>query len=132
MIKLNYINFILLIGFIALPIAGLMLHLKLHPDLTYLTWILWFDIAIITLLYLFNKSLIYGFILNTVFFVVGVVMHIMYVPGGGISDILLSIPDFSLGFILWALNKDEYGIKEDSAKPEIKSLRKNQENKKRN
>jgi len=120
MIKLNYLNLILLIGFIALPIAGLMLHLKLHPALTYLTWILWFDIIAITLLYMSNKTLIYGFILNTVFFVVGVIMHLMYVPGGGISDILISIPDFSLGFILWALNKDEYGIKDESI-PENKN-----------
>ena len=124
MIKLTYTNLILLIAFVALPVAGLMLHLKLHPDLTYLTWILWFDIIVITLLYLFRKTLIYGFILNTVFFATGVVMHLTYVSGGGISDILLSIPDFSLGYILWGLNKDEYGIKEDSAKPEIKSLRK--------
>lgn len=102
--KFSHINIILLIGLIALPIAGLMLHLKLHADKTYLTWILLFDIIIITLLYLFNNTRFYGFVLNSVFFTVGVIMHIMYVPGGGLSDILLSIPDFSIGYVLWILN----------------------------
>ena len=32
-------------------------------------------------------------------------MHIMYVPGGGITDILLAIPDFSIGYVLWIQNK---------------------------
>ena len=28
----------------------------------------------------------------------------MYVKGGGLTDILLSIPDFSIGYVLWYLN----------------------------
>ncbi|MBT4136184.1 hypothetical protein HOD75_01800 [archaeon] len=126
--KLNTTNIILLIAFIALPIAGLMLHLKLHPDLTFLTYILWFDIIAITLMYLFNKSIFYGFALNSVFFIVGVIMHIMYVPGGGISDILLAIPDFSIGYVLWIQNKIEEPIskkpkevtKKEETEPTIK------------
>ncbi len=105
LIKFDLQNILLLLAFIALPVAGLMLHLKLHPDLTYLTYILWFDIIIISILYLFDKTRFYGFVLNTVFFAVGVIMHIIYVPGGGITDILLSIPDFSIGFVLWRMNK---------------------------
>ena len=111
MMKFDLQNVFLLLALIALPIAGLMLHLKLHADLTYLTYILLFDIVIITLLYLFKKTIFYGFILNTVFFIVGVIMHIIYVPGGGISDILLSIPDFSIGFVLWRLN---YSFEEEN------------------
>lgn len=107
MLKLNLNNIFLLIALIALPVAGLLLHLKLHPDLTFLTWILWFDIIVITLLYLWQKTRFYGFALNTTFFVVGVIMHAMYVPGGGITDILISIPDFSIGFALWVLNRKE-------------------------
>lgn len=106
MIKFNINNILMLIAFIALPIAGLMLHLKLHPDLTFLTWILWFDIIIISMLYLWEKTRFYGFALNSMFFIVGVIMHLIYVPSGGISDILLSIPDFSLGYILWVLNRN--------------------------
>jgi len=105
MIKLNSVNLILLIALIALPIAGLILHLKLHPNYIFLTYILLFDIVIITLLYLFKKSIFYAFILNTVFFLVGVIMHIIYVTNP-ISDILLSIPDFGIGYVLWKLNKD--------------------------
>jgi len=105
MLKLNLNNIFLFVGLIALPIAGLLLHLRLHPDLTFLTWILWFDIIVISLLYLWEKTRFYGFVLNSVFFIVGVIMHAMYVPGGGISDILISIPDFSIGFALWVLNR---------------------------
>jgi len=94
---------ILMIGFVALPIAGLMLHLKLHPDYVWLTYILWFDIIAISLMYLSKKTIFYGFMLNTVFFIVGVIAHATVVPGGGISDILISIPDFSIGYALWSL-----------------------------
>jgi hypothetical protein len=78
-----------------------MLHLKIHPTYNYLTYLLLFDVIVISLLYLFEKTRFIGFILNTVFFIVGVIMHITYVPGGGISDILISIPDFSIGYALW-------------------------------
>ncbi len=103
-IKFDSINILLLLGLIALPVAGLMLHLKLHSDLVFLTYVLLFNIVIIPLLYLFDKTRFYGFALNTVSFVVGVIMHVMYVPGGGISDILLAVPDFAIGYVLWRLN----------------------------
>ena len=105
MIKFDSKNIVLLLGLIALPIAGLMLHLKLHPDYGFLTYVLLFDIIVITLLYLFKKTLFYAFDLNSVFFIIGVIMHIFYVPGVGISDILISISDFSIGYELWRINK---------------------------
>ena len=89
----------------ALPIAGLLLHLKLHPTYDFLTYTLLFDIIIITLLYLFKKTIFYAFILNSVLFITGVIMHFAYVGLGGISDILISIPDFVIGYTLWELNK---------------------------
>ncbi len=122
MIKFNLNNIALLIAFVALPVAGLMLHKRLHSELTYLTWILLFDIVVITFLYLSEKTRFYGFILNTVFFIVGVIMHLMYVEGGGISDILLSIPDFSIGFILWKLNECDEGPCLDKPKTDKKIL----------
>jgi hypothetical protein len=103
-IKFNANNILLLLGLIALPVAGLMLHLKLHSDLVFLTYVLLFNIIIIPLLFLFNKTRFYGFILNSVSFVAGVIMHAIYVPGGGISDILLAVPDFAIGYVLWRLN----------------------------
>lgn len=99
--KFNSVNIILFISFVALPVAGLMLHLKIHPNYGYLTWILLFDIVIVSLLYLFESTKFYGFAINSVLFLVGVVMHITYVPGGGISDIVLAIPDFCIGYALW-------------------------------
>lgn len=122
MMKFNLENIFLLIALIALPVAGLMLHLKIHPDYGYLTYILLFDIIIISLFYLFDKTRFTGFVLNSVFFVVGVIMHISYVPGGGISDILLSIPDFSIGFVLWRFN--EFLAKEKPKKIEKANIKK--------
>ena len=103
-IKFNANNVLLLLGLIALPIAGLMLHLRLHPEYGFLTYILIFNIAIIPLLYLFEKTRIYAFLLNSVSFAVGAVMHGVYLGVGGISDILMGVPDFVIGYILWRLN----------------------------
>lgn len=105
--KFNFTNCVLFLAFIALPIAGLMLHLKIHPTLTYLTYILWFDIIIISFLYLFDKTIFYGFVLNTTFFIVGVIAHFQVLGINGLGDVLISISDFSLGYILLELNKKE-------------------------
>jgi hypothetical protein len=104
MLKFNFQNTALFAALLALPIAGLMLHNRIHPTITYLPYILLFDIIIISALYLFEKTRFSAFVLNSVFFLVGVIMHLTYVPGGGISDILLSVPDFSVGYLLWKLN----------------------------
>ena len=103
-IKFNANNILLLLGLIALPVAGLMLHLRLHPDIVFLTYILIFNIAIIPLLYLFDKTRIYAFLLNSVSFAVGAIMHGIYLGTGGIGDILMGIPDFAIGYVLWRLN----------------------------
>ncbi len=103
-IKFNFNNFLLLLGLIVLPIAGLMLHLKLHPDYVFLTYILLFNIVIIPLLFIFNKTRFYGFLLNSVSFTLGVIMHGIYIGISGISDILMGIPDFVIGYVLWELN----------------------------
>ena len=116
MMEFNFRNSVLFVALLALPIAGMMLHLKLHAGYTYLTYILLFDIIVISLLYLFQKTIFYAFVLNSVFFIVGVIMHITYVPGGGISDILLSIPDFSVGYILWSLNSPSENIEIKNSK----------------
>ncbi|MEK6906598.1 MAG: hypothetical protein AABW81_03180 [Nanoarchaeota archaeon] len=105
--KFNFINSIIFTALVALPLAGLMLHLKIHPSLTYLTYILWFDIVIISLLFLFDKTIFYGFVLNSVFFAVGVIAHLTIIGFSTIPDVLIAIPDFSLGYVLWKLNKEE-------------------------
>ena len=103
-IKFNLNNVFLLLGLIALPVAGLILHLKLHPDYGFLTYILLFNIVIIPLLYLFDKTRIYAFLLNSVSFAVGAIMHGVYLGMGGISDMLMGVPDFAIGYVLWRLN----------------------------
>ena len=96
---------ILMAGLIALPIAGTMLHIKIHAKLTYLTYITLFDAVIISLLYLSRKTIFYGFMLNTTLFIVGVIAHFYSVGFKGTSDVLLSIPDFSIGYALWEVYK---------------------------
>ena len=103
-IKFNANNILLLLGLITLPVAGLMLHLRLHPEYVFLTYILLFNIIIIPLLYLFDKTRIYAFLLNSVSFAVGAIMHGIYLGVGGIGDMLMGIPDFAIGYVLWRLN----------------------------
>lgn len=103
-IAINNLSLALLLGLVALPVAATLLHIKLHPQYVFLTYIALFDAIAITLLYLFRKTIFLGFILNTVLFIAGIIAHLKYVPGGGLTDILLSIPDFSIGYALWSLN----------------------------
>ena len=102
----RFMFWLLIVGMLALGISGLMLHLKIHADITWLTWILLFDITIITLLYLSKKTIFYAFALNTVFFIVGVIAHFSVLGiKGGIGDVLIAVPDFVMGYILWVLYK---------------------------
>ena len=103
-IKFNSVNILLLLGIIALPVAGLMLHLRLHPEYVFLTYVLLFNIIVIPFLYLFEKTRIYAFLLNSVSFAVGAIMHGAYLGVGGIGDMLMGIPDFAIGYVLWRLN----------------------------
>ncbi|MFH1359178.1 MAG: hypothetical protein ABIH37_04775 [archaeon] len=102
--KLDSMFWILLIALIALPLAGTLIHIKLHNE-TYpwLIYITLFDVIVISLMYLFRKTIFSGFILNTVLFVTGVIAHLTV--AGGWSDVLLAIPDFSIGYVLWRLYK---------------------------
>lgn len=54
--KKDLLFWILIIALIALPIAGTMLHIKLHKELTWLSYITLFDAVIITLLYFSKKQ----------------------------------------------------------------------------
>ena len=91
---------ILIIALIALPLAATMLHIKLHSeDYPWLVYITAFDAVIITLMYLSKKTMFSAFILNTTLFVVGVIAHLTV--AGGWGDVLMAIPDFAIGYVLW-------------------------------
>ncbi len=102
-VRLDLTFWILMAGLIALPVAALMLHIKLHSDYIWLTWIVLFDAVIISLLFFFRKTIFYGFMLNTTLFITGVIAHLTV--AGGISDVLLAVPDFAIGYALWRLYK---------------------------
>ena len=91
---------ILMIALIALPLAGTMLHIKLHnTDYPWLVYITAFDVIIISLMYLSRKYMFSAFILNTTLFIAGVIAHLTV--AGGWGDVLLAIPDFAIGYVLW-------------------------------
>ena len=76
-----------------------MLHLRIHSeDYPWLIYITLFDTVIISLMYLSKKTIFSAFILNTVLFVVGVIAHLTV--AGGWGDVLMAIPDFSIGYVL--------------------------------
>jgi len=101
--RFDLIFWVLIIALIALPLAATFLHIKLHPDYKWLIYITLFDTIIITLMYFSRKTIFYGFMLNTVFFIVGVIAHFYVLKMGAINDVLMSIPDFSVGYVLWRL-----------------------------
>jgi len=102
--KFDLIFWVLMAGLIALPLAATMLHIKLHnEDYPWLIYVTLFDTIIISLMYFSRKTIFSAFILNTVFFVVGVIAHLTV--AGGWGDVLMAIPDFSIGYVLWRLYK---------------------------
>ena len=103
LIKLNSLNLIVLAGLFALPISALLLHLRLHPNIAWVTYLVLFDIVVISLLFLFKKTVFLAFMLNSLFFIAGVMAHIIFVSDA-YTDILISIAGFSLGYVLFSLN----------------------------
>jgi len=101
--KKDLMFWILMIGFIALPLAATLLHIKLHnEDYPWLVYITAFDVIIISLMYFSRKTIFSGFVLNTTLFVVGIIAHISVLGlENSISDNLLAIPDFAIGYALW-------------------------------
>lgn len=97
--RFNLLFWILIAGLIALPLGSLLIHLKLHAQYTWLTYLVLFDIIVITALYFSKKTIFYAFILNSVFFIAGVIAHLTV--AGGWGDVLMAIPDFSIGYALW-------------------------------
>ena len=98
-IRFDLTFWILIAALIALPLGSLLVHMKLHSQYTWLTYFVLFDIIIISLMYFSKKTIFYAFILNTTFFITGVIAHLTV--AGGIGDVLMAIPDFAIGYALW-------------------------------
>ena len=100
--RFDFMFWILLIALIALPLAATFLHIRLHNEkYPWLVYITGFDMIVISLLYFSRRTIFYGFMLNTVFFIAGVIARFYALGFGGINDVLISIPDFAVGYALW-------------------------------
>ena len=103
MLKMNKTQISLLIALFLLPISAVLLHLKVHPDIAWLLPIALFDAIIITALYLNNKTRIYGFWLNTLLGLTGIIAHLQFSAIGTLADNAIMLSDMLIGYALLVL-----------------------------
>ena len=97
---MNKLQISLLIALFLLPVSAVFLHMKVHPDITWLLPLAIFDAIVITALYLHDKTRIYGFWLNTLLGVTGVIFHLQYSIMGTLADNAIMISDVLIGYAL--------------------------------
>ncbi|MDD5416690.1 MAG: hypothetical protein PHU12_01815 [Candidatus Aenigmarchaeota archaeon] len=90
----------LLLALFSLAMSGVLLHLKIHPTITWLLPLALFDAIIITLMFYFEKTKIYGFWLNTLFGLVGIIFHLQTSVTGTMSDNAIMLADVLIGYVL--------------------------------
>ena len=98
--NLSKLQISLLIALVMLPLSGTLIHLHVHPDITWILYLTLFDVVAITALYLHDKLRIYGFWLNTLICLAGVVYHIQIGFMRTLSDNTLIIADIMIGYAL--------------------------------
>ncbi len=100
---MNKVQKALLIALFLLPVSAILLHLKVHPDITWLLPIAAFDAVVITALYLHKKTRIYGFWLNTLLGLTGIVAHLQFSLIGTMADNAIMLSDMLIGYALLTL-----------------------------
>ena len=100
---MNKTQISLLIALFLLPISAVLLHLKVHPDITWLLPIAIFDAVVITALYLHDKTRIYGFWLNTLLGLTGIIFHLQFSVIGTLADNAIMLSDMLIGYALLML-----------------------------
>ncbi len=97
---MNKLQISLLIALIMLPLSGALIHLKVHPDIQWLLYLTLFDAIVVTGLFVFNKTRIYGFWINTILGLAGVIYHAQFSLVGTLSDTMLIVADVMIGYAL--------------------------------
>lgn len=104
----------LLCALFLMPVAGTLLHQRLHPNLDFLTYITLFDAIIITILFAKKSTTGTAFILNTILAGAGLYHFVMKLDSGiiasvmyGLSDVIFVAIDFFIGLALYRLTQQE-------------------------
>ena len=103
MLKMDNVQKSLLIAMFLLPMSAVLLHMKVHSDITWLLPIVLFDAFVITALYLNDKTRIYGFWLNTLLGLTGVIFHLQLSVFGTAADNAILLSDMMIGYALLVL-----------------------------
>ncbi len=103
-----YIKIALLVALFMLPASATLIHGYVHPTITWIHYVTIFDAVVVTALFYFNKTRASGFWLNTVLALVGIIYHITFSPLQTLSDSMIIVADFAIGYALYTLplNKD--------------------------
>ena len=95
------IKLALLIALVMLPLSAIMIHGHVHPDIEWVYWFALFDVIVITGLYLYPKTTVYGFWLNTIFGAAGIFYHATFSLMGTLSDSMIILADLAVGYVLY-------------------------------
>ncbi len=98
--KLNKLQITLLIALMLLPLSATLIHSHVHATIEWVFWLTLFDTVIVTVLYVFDKTRIYAFWLNTLIAFAGIVYHAQFNFMGTLSDSLLCVADILIGYAL--------------------------------
>lgn len=109
---------LLLLALFFLPAAATLIHFKIHAKVLWLPYLTLFDAVVVTTLFCFKRTAVYAFFLNTIFVIVGIGFHLKFLPGGW-SDIMISLTDLFLGYVLYVLVTRE---KEEKPRVELTGL----------
>ncbi|MBU3904770.1 MAG: hypothetical protein KJ906_01310 [Nanoarchaeota archaeon] len=108
---MNKTQISLVLALFLLPMSAVLLHLKVHPDITWLLPLALFDAFVITALYLSDKTRIYGFWLNTLIGLGGVIAHLQYSVVGTMADNAIMLSDIMIGYALLSILGTKKGRK---------------------
>jgi len=97
---MNKLQISSLIALVMLPLSGTLIHLHVHPQLEWLLYLTIFDTIAVTLLFLHDKLRIYGFWINTVIGLGGIIYHAQFSLMGTLSDSMLILADVLIGYSL--------------------------------
>ena len=94
----------LLIALAMLPLAATLIHIGVpYHNITWEHWVTYltlFDVIVVTALFVYEKTKIYGFWINTLLGLAGIVYHAQTSMVGTISDSMIIVADIMIGFAL--------------------------------
>jgi hypothetical protein len=95
----------LLIALLLLPLSATLIHAHVHPDVQWVFYFTLFDVIVITALFAFERTKMYGFWLNTIFGAVGLIYHLQTSIIGTLSDQMIIFADLLIGYALISLTQ---------------------------